>query len=97
MNFPEVVAYIIDMQQFHQFFEAKGNPESGRIPAIISLAKAIQSAFKGMSRKRRKDAWNAINSEKGKKEIADLMNNPDRQISRFTLLKSFKEWQENQP
>jgi hypothetical protein len=78
------------MSDLHQFSEAK--QESGRIPAILKLAAAIQDAFKALSRQRRKDAWDAINSPKGKAEIAGLMNNPDRSLSRFSLLKSFREW-----
>ena len=82
------------MLDFYQFSESK-KTESGRIPAIVKLAAAIRDAFKGMSRMRRKDAWEAITTQKGKQEIAGLINNPDRPLSRFTLLKSFKEWEEN--
>ena len=78
----------------NQFSEAK-EVESGRIPSILKLAAAIRDAFKNMSRMRRKDAWDAITTSRGKQEITGLINNPDRPLSRFSLLKSFKEWDEN--
>ena len=84
------------MPNSYQFSEAN-DTESGRIPAITKLAAAIRDAFKKMSRMRRKEAWDAISSDRGKREIVGLINNPDRPLSRFTLLKSFKEWQDDQP
>ena len=77
------------MLNFNQFLESK-EPETNRVQAIMTIAGAIQTAFKKLSRARRKGVWKALNSAEGKKEIADLINNPDRSIVRFRLL-SFKE------
>lgn len=76
------------MMKFEQFLEAKG--ESGQTKAIIDIIKAIQSAFKKLTRTRRKEAWDSISSKKGKKEISILVNNPDRPLARFRKLRGKK-------
>lgn len=61
---------------------------------VQDIAKALRDVFKKHpSRFMRGKAWKAIISKKGQEEVAKLIVNADRPLSRFKNL-SFSEWLE---
>lgn len=67
--------------------------KSNKRDAIADLIKNLRSSFKNMSLPTRKKAWEAMTSEKGKKEIKKIIANPNRQIDSLLIQNfSFKEW-----
>lgn len=60
--------------------------------ATEDLLKSIQSVFQRTSRGAREKAWERITSSKGKEDVKSLIANPNRNISLFRSLITFKEW-----
>ncbi len=86
------------MKNWEQFLEDK-KYISGETQAIVRIVRAIRDAFQDLSRMRRKSAWKAVCSDKGKQEIALLINNPNRSLARLrhlrTVREDFNQWMES--
>ena len=59
---------------------------------VEALLQAIQSIFKKSTRGARERAWNSLTSSKGRSEMGKMINNPERSLSLYRDLVSFKEW-----
>ncbi len=80
------------MRDFHQFCEAKKkdadlDPNDTRsIRAVVDLADAIRKVFARYSRATRDRAWRKITSQRGMREINNLLRTPGRSLNRFRSL-----------
>ncbi len=65
--------------------------------ALTDLFRGIQNTFQNYSRPARKQAWDAVVSSKGKKQIDNIINSPTYKIVGIPKLLKFKEWIEKNP
>jgi hypothetical protein len=67
---------------------------SNKNQGIMTMARALQGVFKQLTWKNREYAWKAVTTGQGKDEVKKLINNPERSLSPFGNLHSFREWME---
>lgn len=60
--------------------------------ALIDLFGCIQSTFKRDSRTARREAWESLQSGKGKQAVSKILNNPSFQVIGLQGMVKFKEW-----
>ncbi len=59
--------------------------------AIEDIIFGLKKTFKNYNRSTRRQAWEAVLSAKGRKQVDKLINNPDQPITGLPKLR-FKEW-----
>jgi len=70
---------------------ASGDKRNARMEMIT----ALRDVFKRYTRGSRAAAWKSLSSSSGKQEVAKVLNNTNRPLSRFRNL-SFREWLSNE-
>ena len=62
--------------------------------AIVDMAKALSVVYKRYAKPSRTKAWNKLTDTSGQKEMAKLLQDPNRSLNIFRQLQ-FREWLES--
>ncbi len=60
--------------------------------ALSNIFSSLKGVFQRYDRSTRKKAWNATQTAKGKQEINQLLDSPNRPVTGLPKLLKFKEW-----
>lgn len=68
------------------------NKSNNQKQAVDDIALALEKAFKKFTLSTRKNAWEKIQSKKGKQAIDKILLDPDRNVKSLFEPLTFKEW-----
>ena len=77
------------MKDFTQFLEdryCEADESTKPIKAVVDMAEALARVFKKYTRSTRTKAWKQLTSQKGMREMEQIVRTPTRPLSKFRTL-----------